>query len=95
MDSANATDHKHAEILTHMLGASKHHKKSSHGFRNYFCAEVSSDTYKVLRQMAFLGLVREGRKINQDRDQYFIATEAGCKAIGLSKAATKRALSSN
>jgi hypothetical protein len=38
------------------------------------------------------GLVRSGLFINGGKMRYFHATIEGCKAIGLSKAAIKRAL---
>lgn len=83
---------KHAEILTHMLGAGSHIKKSNHGYRNRYCAEFGATDYTTLVEMESLGLVVAGPTINQGRDRYFAATLAGCQAIGLSKAAIKRAM---
>lgn len=85
-------DPHHLEILTHMLGAGAHVKRSSHGYRNHFCAEIDGDDFKTLVAMQSLGIVSPGRKINDGRDQYFHATRAGCEAAGLSKPAIKRAL---
>lgn len=79
------------EHLRHMLGATRDHAKTSHGFRNHFCAEIGFRDHDDMVAMQALGLVTAGRKINNDKDQYFHATLAGCQAIGLSKAAIKRA----
>ena len=77
--------------LRHMLGAGPERRRKDHGFRNYYCASAESESYRVLREMEIAGLVRAGGFINGGRDQYFHATIAGCKAIGLSKAAIERA----
>jgi len=79
--------------LIHMLGAGSHYKKSQHGFRNRYCANVGGMDYQILLDMKDAGLVIHGHAINDGQDRFFFATEAGCKAIGLSKAATKRAMS--
>jgi hypothetical protein len=79
------------ETLTHMLGAGSHIPKEQHGCRNQFCASLGSEDHMSMLQMEAVGLVVKGRRLNGDM-QFFYATEAGCKAIGLSKAATKRAL---
>jgi hypothetical protein len=76
--------------LRHMLGAGPERPKKDHGFRNYYCTSVGSDSYNVLRDMEKSGLVTAGSFINGGRDQYFHATVEGCKAIGLSNAAIKR-----
>lgn len=81
-------DKRQAEILTHMLGAGDHIPRGRRGYRNYYCTSVGDET---LCEMEKAGLVVAGRTINDGRDQYFYATLAGCKAIGLSKAAIKRA----
>lgn len=85
-------DTRHVEILVHMLGAGSHVKRGQHGYRNHFCAGLGSDDHLTLQAMASCRLVRPGRIINDGRDQYFYATEAGCDYIGLSKAAKARAL---
>lgn len=73
------------DYLTHMLGAESHIKKSQWGFRNYYCAGVGCNDERDLMAMAELGLVRRGRTINDGDSVYFIATEKGMDAIGLSK----------
>ncbi len=83
---------KQIELLTHMLGAGRHLKQRMHGYRNRFCAEVNGEDYQAMLEMEAAGLVCAGGKINEGRDQFFHATRAGCEAIGLSKAATERAL---
>lgn len=83
---------QYADLLRHMLGAGEHYRKSSHGFRNRFCAEIGSDDHNAMLAMARIGLVKAVCKINNDRDELFAATLKGCLAIGLHKAAIKRAL---
>lgn len=73
--------------LRHMLGADS----KSPGYRNHFCAEIGYTDHKSMMEMVTAGLVTTGQIINDGRDQYFHATLAGCKAIGLSNKATKRA----
>lgn len=75
-----------------MVCARSSDKKKDHGSRNYFCAEIGGDAHTTLVAMRELGLVRPGRKINGDRDQYFHATMIGCNAIGLSSDAAMKAL---
>jgi hypothetical protein len=79
------------ESLTHMLGAGSHIPKRQHGYRNQFCSTVGSEDHVSMLEMEVAGLVVKGQTINGDM-QFFYATEAGCEAIGLSKAAIKRAL---
>lgn len=79
--------------LRHMLGAGAERPKRDHGFRNHYCTSIGSESHGVLLEMQQAGLVRSGRSINEGRDQYFHATVDGCKAIGLAKAAIKRAFS--
>jgi hypothetical protein len=78
------------ELIEHMTGSTPHKKKSSHGFRNYFCAEIDSKTYIDMLNMCSAGFVVAGKKINDERDQYFHATVEGCKFAGMSQAAIKR-----
>jgi hypothetical protein len=79
------------ELLRHTLGAGKHVRKSKHGYRNRFCACVGSDEDKAFHQMVAAGLAKKGSAINGGELVYYRATVEGCKAIGLSKAATNRA----
>jgi len=81
------------EILRHMLGAPvKRRRGSLPGYRNRFCAGARGDVADQLRLMADAGLVIADRPMYDGAGQYFHATAAGCEAIGLSKAATKRAI---
>lgn len=82
------------ENLTHMLGAGSHIPKKQHGYRNHFCAVLSirNKDYESMIEMIEAGLVFAGVTINFNECQYFHATVAGCQAIGLSKAAIKRAM---
>lgn len=81
-----------ANKLRHMLGAGSEIPKANHGYRNRFCAEVGGPDHADLREMEAAGLVVAGGLINDGKGQFFHATLAGCKAIGLSRAAIKRAL---
>lgn len=78
-------------LLRHTLGAGAEKPKSKHGYRNYFCANVGSSDDKSLEEMVAAGLAEKGRSINGGKSVYYRATVAGCKVIGLSKAAIKRA----
>jgi len=87
-----ATGEKWRELLVHMLGAGSHVPKKSHGFRNRFCAGIGSSDHNTMLEMERSGLVKAGQVINEGRDQMFYATVAGCQAMRLGKAATKRAM---
>lgn len=87
-----AVPQKHIELLVHMLGAGEHVRRSNHGYRNRFCAGVGGDDHRIMLEMEAAGLVVAGPIINGGRSQFFGATLAGCKAAGLSDAATERAL---
>jgi len=75
------------DTLIHMLGAGSHIRRGARGHRNYFAAGESQvadmerlvEAGLVTRGVACYGLV------------YYHATEAGCDAAGLSKAAKRRA----
>ena len=84
------TEREHT-LMTHATAADER-RKGKRGFRNYFCAAIGGDDYKVWVGLVARGLAREGHKINQGRDQYFMVTELGCKLIGLSGKALKRAM---
>lgn len=81
---------KQIQIIEHMTGCTRWKKKSSHGFRNYFCAEIGSEDYDSLVEMTSSGLVVAGHKINENKDQYFHATLKGCEYASLSKKAIKK-----
>lgn len=76
--------------LRHMLGAVPgHYRKNQWGFRNYYCASQGGQDHADLQKMAEAGIVVQGRM--GEKTIYFHATEAGCKAIGLTKAQIDRA----
>jgi hypothetical protein len=79
------------DLLTHTLGAGSHVRKSRHGYRNYFCATVESKEANSFDEMVAAGLAEKGQVINGGKQVYYRATVDGCNAIGLSKAAIKRA----
>lgn len=79
------------ELLRHALGAGKHVRKSKHGYRNRFCACAGSDEDNAFQQMVAAGLATKGSAISGGELVYYRATVEGGRAIGMSKAATKRA----
>lgn len=79
------------DLLRHTLGARPEQRKANHGYRNRFCASVGSAHWLQFVAMADSGLAETGSLINEGKQQFFSATVAGCKAIGLSRAAIKRA----
>lgn len=75
------------EILRHMLGMRMDKAKRDWGYRNYFnSCEGHSDMPSLLRLEAAGLIKRSTSDVN-----YWHATEAGCKAIGLNAAQIKRA----
>jgi len=91
-NALNTLTNAQIHFLQHMLGARPDQKKSQHGYRNRFCAGVDGQDYVTGIELRDMGLVSKGYAINEGRDWMFFATEKGCQAIGLSKAATKRAM---
>jgi len=73
-DLETAADH-----LRHMVGKDS----DSPGYRNHFCANIGSDDWNTLNEMAKDDLVSPGRVINGGRDQYWHATHKGCRVAGL------------
>lgn len=72
--------------LRHMLGARSTDSKRDWGYRNYYCANVGDES---MARLAEQGLVIRG---NASPEQaYWHATEAGCKAIGLTDRQIKKA----
>lgn len=80
---------KHRKLLQHTLGARPDQNKRYHGYRNHFLASVGSDDHAEFIIMTAVGFAESGRE--RDGQQYFRATVEGCKAVGLSKPAIKRA----
>lgn len=73
-------------ILRHMLGVASNVAKKDIGFRNYFNSCPGHGDLPSLERLEANGLVRRGRP------DYWHATEAGCRAIGLTDKQIKRAL---
>lgn len=73
------------KILRHTLGVGSHIHKRDWGHRNYFNAEPGHHAYSSLLRLQASGLLKQG-----SRPDYFHATEAGCKAIGLTPAQIKK-----
>lgn len=80
------------ELLTHTLCAGPNKRRSQHGTRNAFCASVGSKEHRAFMNMVRSEFAVAGHYINNGEMQYFHATKEGCELIGLSKAATRRAL---
>jgi len=76
------------DSLRHMLGVRTHEKKRTWGYRNYFAAGAGS--IASMERLVVAGYVTRGRAT--DSMTYYHATEAGMDAIGLSKAAKRRAM---
>lgn len=77
------------KLLQHTLGARPDQNKRNYGYRNHFLASAGSKDFAEFIAMESAGLVESGPMTNGH--QYFRATVEGCKAIGLGKAAIKRA----
>lgn len=74
--------------LRHMLGATEHRPKKDWGFRNHYAA--GSDSVQNLERLVAEGYCVRGRPYMQAH--YYHATAEGCKAAGLNKVSTARAL---
>lgn len=77
------------KLLQHTLGARPDQNKKNYGYRNGYLASVGSTPHQEFKKMVDLGFAVAGE--SEDGMQYFHATVEGCKAIGLGKAAIKRA----
>lgn len=74
--------------LRHMLGMRSHIARRSWGYRNHYAP--GPDDVSAMERLVSAGLVARGRPYQGAH--FYHATEAGCRAAGLSKAATRRAL---
>lgn len=72
-------------ILRHMLGVASNVPKKDIGYRNYFNSCPGHSDLPSLERLEANGLVRRGEP------NYWHATEAGCKAIGLTAKQIKKA----
>lgn len=80
------------DTILHTTGSVPTNRKSKHGFRNYYCAPTTGETFDDMQAMVAAGFMRAGRTINGGTCQYFFATREGCEFAGMSKAATNRSL---
>lgn len=87
MTVSNTVTDEDMESLRHMLGASVHIKKSRWGYRNYFAAGAGQ--VESMERLVAAGYAFKGSKPFDLT--YYHATEAGMDAIGMSKAAKRRA----
>lgn len=73
---------KYLEIIKHALGKNYPQQyKHRNYYRNFYCTEIEGSEYSLLQEMVKEGLMKEGVKINQDKDQYFHVTEKGVEYI--------------
>lgn len=76
-------------IIRHSLGFESHYPRKSWGFRNYYCASPGHTNWDAL-----VGLAERGLMVSsfQNGNGYFHVTKEGCDAVGLPKAAMRRAI---
>lgn len=79
----NTLTDEQRELLRHTLGVRPDVKPRDYGYRNRLQASVGGDTYDELNQLVALGLMVTGELANEGKYQWFHATEAGCRVIGL------------
>lgn len=75
--------------LRHMVGAGNHISESKYGYRNLYAARSAEQNESMdrLKNAGYAEKFAEAPNIS-----FFRATKAGCKAIGLTPAQTKRVL---
>ena len=90
MAAASTLEAEHArELPTHDLELLRHalgydgdvSPRHSEGRRNSFCAGVGSVDHRACERLSAAGLMAPGRFINEGRDRYYHATEAGRAAV--------------
>ena len=86
MENIVTDDDMHS--LRHMLGVSEQKRKSTWGYRNYFAAGAGQ--IESMERLVSAGYVMRGG--SSGSMTYYHATEAGMDAIGMSKAAKRRAM---
>ena len=77
--------------LRHMLGAEPgRYPKKRWGFRNHYCGVPCGDP--DLDALCAIGLAKRASDAPAGMGEYsvYVATRAGCEAVGMSKAAIKR-----
>lgn len=78
-------------IVRAAIGARTGTPKRQMGFRNHYFVWIDSPVISTLEDLVSVGYMIQG--VSRSDGIYYHATEAGMKAIGLHKAAIKRALS--
>lgn len=81
---------KERALMAHTVGMVSNRPKGKWGYRNYFAASNGGENDKVMHDLIERGYIVQGHK--GEKLTYYHCTEAGMKAIGLHKAAIKRAL---
>jgi hypothetical protein len=77
--------------LRHMLGAIPgRYPKHKWGWRNYFLSGKAGAGHESMQRLVNAGLVEQGHDAGA-AGMYYHATIKGCEAVGMSKAAIKRA----
>jgi len=64
-----------------MLDDLRHAVGGGDGGRNYYCAETGGDADARWQVLVGLGLARRGRELNEGRDVYYVATDAGMSLV--------------
>lgn len=81
MTGAPAITKAQREKLEHALALDYPHKiRDGLTYRNYFCA---TDGDADMEALVSAGLMRRGGAINEGRDRYYHATEAGMALVGI------------
>ncbi len=75
--------------LRHMLGIRDGTHKRDYGYRNYYNTSDGGPDVESMKRLQALGLTLPGRP------NYWHATEAGCKAVGLNEKQIRRAINGN
>jgi len=80
-------------ILEHMLGCGSDIGQKNRGYRNHYFVNLAGQEISEFNEMFAKGLLTRGRMSNDKKFQYYHATRAGCKAIGMTPSEIIRALS--
>lgn len=81
---------KERVLMAHTVGMVENRPKKDWGKRNYFAASPGGENDWVLDGLVIHKMMTRGHR--DDSLNFYHCTEAGMKAIGLHKAAIKRAL---
>lgn len=82
--------HAERDLLEHTLGMTGN-KRSVWGYRNYYCSKAGGENHATLEGMVSQQLMTVGRGDQSSQYRYYHATRKGCEAVGMHKAAIRRA----